>query len=136
MCLGRIFTLPPRRISYNYRTEHHKLKDEIAINVNELILPIVKRIRLKGASRYPDLLEKSLKNLVSSFGRRLTEKDFKLTPKEIEICNMIKSGLTTKEIAGLLDSSRHTVDKHRNNIRRKLGLSKEGVNLTSFLQSL
>ena len=125
-----------REVLRGIEGERNKLKDEIAINVNKLILPIVKRIRLKGVSRYPDLLEKSLKNLVSSFGRRLTGKDFRLTPKEIEICNMVKSGLTTKEIAGLLDASRHTIDKHRNNIRKKFGLSKKGVNLTVFLQGL
>jgi len=125
-----------REVLDEIESEKNKLKDEIVINIKKIILPIVKKIRLRGASRYPALLEKSLQNLVSSFGRRLTEKDLGLTPKELEICNMIKSGLTTKEIAGLLDASRHTVDKHRNSIRKKLGLSKKGVNLTSFLQSL
>lgn len=118
--------------------EKKALKDEVVINVNEIILPILKRFRLKSGtlSKYVDLLEKSLMTLVSSFGRRLIEKNIKLTPKEIEVCNMIKSGLTTKEIAGLLDASPMTIDKHRNNIRKKLGLAKKDINLTSFLQSL
>ena len=118
--------------------EKNKMKDEIIINVNKIILPILKRIRLgRGASRKPlDLLEKNLETLTSSFGRRLTEKSLKLTPKEIEISNMVKAGLSTKEIAGVMNASLQTVDKHRNNIRRKLGLTNKSVNLVTYLQSL
>lgn len=118
--------------------EKNKLKDEVIVNVNKIILPILKRLKLGGgASRKRlDLLEKSLGTLISSFGRRLTEKDIKLTPKEIEISNMVKSGMTTKEISGLLNASSQTIDKHRNNIRKKLGLVNKGINLVSYLQSL
>jgi len=118
--------------------EKNKLKDEIIVNVNKIILPILNRIRLtKGASRKPlDLLEKSLEALISSFGRRLTEKNLKLTPREIEISNMVRGGLTTKEISGLLNAAPQTIDKHRNNIRRKLGLANKGVNLVTYLQNL
>ncbi|HCC46906.1 MAG TPA: hypothetical protein DEQ38_02125 [Elusimicrobia bacterium] len=118
--------------------EKNKMKDEIIVNVNKIILPILKRVRLKGGATrgHLDLLEKSLGTLISSFGRRLTERDIKLTPKEIEISNMVKSGLTTKEISGLMNASPQTIAKHRNNIRKKLGLANKGVNLVSFLQSL
>ena len=118
--------------------EKNKLKDEIILNVNDIILPIIKRIKLRrGVSRkHLDLLEKSLGTLISSFGRRMTETNIKLTPKEIEISNMVKSGLTTKEISDLLNASSMTVSKHRNNIRKKLGLANKDVNLISFLQSL
>jgi DNA-binding CsgD family transcriptional regulator len=119
-------------------SEKNKMKDEIIVNVNKLILPILKRVKVKsGVSRKPlDLLEKSLEALTSSFGRHLTEKNLKLTPKEIEISNMVRGGLTTKEIAGLLNASSQTIDKHRNNIRRKLGLANKGVNLVTYLQNL
>ena len=111
--------------------EKNKLKDEI-------ILPILKRLKLKDVAsrRHLDLLEKSLGTLISSFGRRLTEKNIKLTPKEIEISNMVKSGLSTKEISDLLNASSQTISKHRNNIRRKLGLANKGINLVSYLQNL
>jgi len=127
-----------REVINEIEIEKNKLKDEIIINVNELILPIVHRIRQMGGAprKHLDLLEKSLGALVSSFGRRLTEKNLKLTPKELEISNMVKSGLTTKEIAGLLNASPLTINKHRNNIRKKLDLANKGINLISFLQSL
>ncbi len=119
-------------------TEKNKMRDEVIVNINKIVLPIVKRIRLKGGTSREllDLLEKSLGALVSSFGRRLTESDLRLTPKEMEVANMVKSGLTTKEISGLLNASTQTVDKHRSNIRRKLGLANQGVNLVSYLRDL
>ena len=118
--------------------EKNKMKDEIIVNVHKIVLPILKRMRLEGGAPrvHLDLLEKSLQTLISSFGRKLTEKNLRLTPKEIEISNMVRAGLTTKEIAGLLNASAQTVDKHRNNIRRKLGLANKDVNLVSFLQNL
>lgn len=118
--------------------EKNKLKDEITVNANKIVLPILKRMKLRGGAtrKQLDLLEKSLGALISSFGRRLTERKLKLTPKELEISNMVRSGLATKEISCLMNVSSLTINKHRNNIRRKLGLANKGINLTSFLQNL
>lgn len=118
--------------------EKNEVKEAVKINVEEVIMPILKKLRLKKETshRYIDLLEKNLEALTSTFGRRLTEKTLKLTPKEFEICTMIKSGLSTKDISSLLNTSSQTIDKHRNNIRRKLGLANKSINLTSFLTSL
>lgn len=116
--------------------EKAAIKDNVARNVSELALPILKRLKLNGASRkYLDLLQKNLAALTASFGREITEKARRLTPREIEISNMIKEGLTSKEIAGLIGASSQTVDKHRKNIRRKLGLNVKKSNLVSFLRS-
>ena len=46
-----------------------------------------------------------------------------LTNSEIEIVKLIASGLTTKEIANHKNISFHTVNTHRKNIFRKLGVS-------------
>ena len=42
-----------------------------------------------------------------------------LTSKEQEILSLVSSGLTTKEIAGRLNISHHTVESHRKNLLRK-----------------
>jgi PAS domain S-box-containing protein len=117
--------------------EKNDIKDNVALNIDELVLPIIRKLRLKGSSRrYTGILEKNLETLTSSFGRKMANISFKLTPREIEICNMIREGLMTKEIAGILSISRQTIDKHRKNIRHKLKVSKKHINLTSFLKSL
>jgi DNA-binding CsgD family transcriptional regulator len=46
---------------------------------------------------------------------------------------LIHCGLTSKQIAQLLTISYETVEKHRRNIRRKVGITGKKINLTSFL---
>jgi len=45
-----------------------------------------------------------------------------LTPREQEICNLLLSGIAPKEIAYKLNLKHRTVDFHRNNLYRKLGI--------------
>ncbi len=54
---------------------------------------------------------------------KVVEEDVKLTPTEIEILKDIALGQTTKEIAERRFSSFHTVNTHRKNIFRKLGVN-------------
>jgi DNA-binding NarL/FixJ family response regulator len=51
------------------------------------------------------------------------EEPVHLTNSEIEIVRMISSGLTTKEIAFQKNISFHTVNTHRKNIFRKMGVT-------------
>ena len=53
----------------------------------------------------------------------LVEDDVKLTPTETEILKDIAMGMTTREIAEKRFSSFHTVNTHRKNIFRKLGVN-------------
>jgi PAS domain S-box-containing protein len=117
--------------------EKEKIKKEIAVNVEELVVPTLRKLYLqKGSDKYVQLLEHNLKELTTSFGLTIADKKNGLTPKEIEICNMIRSGLSTKDISGSLNVSSLTVSKHRRNIRKKLGISSMDVNLVSFLRAL
>lgn len=58
-----------------------------------------------------------------------------LTPAETRVCDMIRRGLTTKEIANIQSISASTVSRHREHIRRKLGLTNKEVNLTTYLNT-
>lgn len=58
------------------------------------------------------------------------------TPTEIQVADLIKVGLTSKEIARKLNISPRAVFFHRNNIRKKLGLHNAKTNLRTFLNSL
>jgi len=117
--------------------EKTKLKDNITINVNELLFPILEKLKLNQSSRkYAQLLEQHLKGIFSDYGLKITGRTIKLTPRELEICNMIKGGLVSKEISELLNISPFTVETHRQNIRHKLGIAKKNINLTMFLNKL
>jgi len=117
--------------------EKNKIKENITANVDELLMPSLKSLKRKGTRldrRHIDLLEKNLRELSSTFGKKISEKKWNLTPKEIKICNLIRNGLSNKEIAGLFNTSLRTIESHRNNIRKKLGISGKAVNLTTYLQ--
>jgi len=57
-----------------------------------------------------------------------------LTPTEVNICNLIRNGLQTKEIARMRGVSTATIKRHREHIRRKLKIANSDVNLATYLQ--
>ncbi|MBD3243533.1 MAG: hypothetical protein GF331_23285, partial [Chitinivibrionales bacterium] len=65
----------------------------------------------------------------------LGDRKLRLTPREYEIANMIRAGLGSKEIARILHIDHRTVERHRNTIRRKLGLTNSPVNLATYLRN-
>jgi DNA-binding NarL/FixJ family response regulator len=50
-------------------------------------------------------------------------KQYKLSPREVEIIRHIKVGLSSPQIAETLNLSPYTIDTHRKNIHAKLGIS-------------
>jgi len=76
------------------------------------------------------ILRSNLKDIVSPFARELTTKYLKLTPTEIQVANLNKQGKTTKEIADLMNVSGKTIESHRTDIRKKIGIkNKKGKSL-------
>ena len=59
-----------------------------------------------------------------------------MTPTELEVAKLVVQGQTTKMIAEVLNTATSTVDFHRNNIRRKVGIRSSRVNLRTYLTSL
>lgn len=57
-----------------------------------------------------------------------------LSARELKIVELLKSGMTTKQIAGALGVSTRTVDVHRAGIKRKLGL-RTGAELVAYASS-
>jgi PAS domain S-box-containing protein len=114
-----------------------ELEEKILINLKDLVLPALKRINDNGGGKYYlDVIESTLKNILSAFAHKLSSKYFNLTAKQLEIANLIKHGKTTKEIAELLSLSTNTIHFHRANIRKKIGISRQKANLRSFLLAL
>jgi len=128
-----------REIMDQVKAEKARIEKQIQTNVDQLLLPLLENWRAHHPLRDAtiiELLEENLKTLTSSFGQELSRKMLGLTSREIEICNMIKNGLASKEIAALINISPRGVDTHRRNIRRKLGLTKQDINLTTYLKSI
>lgn len=112
------------------------LKDRITANIEQVLLPSLEKIQVSNSrDAYIEQHRRALEDLTSSFGRRIADSRMKLTPREIEVCNFVKSGLISKEIAGLLKIAVHTVEKHRRTARNKLDLANKGINLRTYLNS-
>lgn len=119
--------------------EKKRIKDDIFMNIDKLLVPFLKKLRRRSASvdaKYINTIEQQLGDLVAPFGRKITDKRMKLTAREVEIANMVKNGFSSKEISEFLNISSPTTERHRNNIRRKMGLVNKEVNLRTFLQAL
>jgi DNA-binding CsgD family transcriptional regulator len=117
-----------------------ELEERVLLNVKELVLPYVEALKRTGLDAkqitYVGIVESHLNNIVSPFLRRLSSKYLGLTPREIQVANLIKEGKTTKEIAELWNVSARAVEFHRDNIRTKLGLKNKKANLRTYLLSL
>lgn len=117
--------------------EKKRVQEDIESNINTIISPILEKLKIEQIPlKYVHLLQYHLERLTSSYGNKIIKNSIELTTREIEICNMIKGGLLSKDIAILLNISTKTVEKHRNNIRNKLKISNKSINLASFLREL
>jgi PAS domain S-box-containing protein len=117
-----------------------EVEDNVLTNVTELIQPYFKKIYETDLDDHQkaflSIMESNLKEIISPFTRKVSIKRLNLTPTEIRIANLIRYGSPTKKIAEIMKISPRTVDTHRKNIRKKVGLDQKRANLRSFLLSL
>ena len=126
-----------RTVMNRIEEEKREIFKQIRDNVEKILLPILNELTWAVPDpkrKYVELLRDNLEDITSPFISRISQKYHSLTPTEIQICNMIRSGLRTKEIAEMRSLSPATISRHRERIRRKLGIAGKDVNLTTYLQ--
>lgn len=129
------------RVLLRQREEDRKrIEETIYANVDRLVLPYVDNLlagRLTEKQRtLLEIVDTNLRDIVSPFLHSLSSLKIMLTPQEIEVANMVRSGKSSKEIADVLNLSVSGVDFHRKGLRKKLGLTNTAQNLRSYLLSL
>lgn len=129
-----------RVFSERRREDRKNLETRLQQNINELIIPYIRELQNYNLDErgkcYLNILESNLKDIVSPFLNNISSHYKNLTPTEIQVANMVRGGMTSKNIAKLLNVAIGTVDTHRNNIRKKLSLKKGKTNLRSYLLSI
>ena len=130
-----------REILGQLEIEKKEQGDQILANIENLIMPSLNKI--ENGKIAPDMYFKYIRNasanlreIATSFGLRISSRLYRLSPREIEISSLVRNGWSNKDIANLLYISIATVERHRHNIRRKLGIANTTTNLATYLLNM
>jgi PAS domain S-box-containing protein len=118
--------------------EKLRITDNIQSNLGLVLFPLMDQLRISANEHQKEVLD-LMQERIGRMGRdmglakRMDPIGHRLTRRQMLICEMIRDGRTSKEIALALDCSPSTVNNHRNIIRKKLNLDGKGVNLHAYL---
>ena len=119
--------------------EKADMKENLLMSLKRLVFPYIEKLQKNKIGEesltYINIIKSNLEDVIAPISDTLSSKYLGLTPSEIQVANLIKQGLTSKEIAQILNVSHKAVSFHRGNIRKKLGLWNKKMNLTTYLQS-
>jgi PAS domain S-box-containing protein len=108
--------------------------------VERLIKPYIRDFTRSGLTDTQrtsiEIIEANIDKVTSPLTKKLSAWHRHLSPTEVKVVDLIRNGKGSKEIANFLGVSGHAVNFHRKNIRLKLGLTHQKINLASYLQSL
>ena len=123
--------------SADARAEHER---RIHDNLQRLVLPYLEKIQERCKDQELELYLRvalaNLEKITSTFCLTLSARMDGLTPRELEVAELIKQGRSTKQMATILDLSSRTVEFYRDKLRVKLGIKNKKTNLRSYLSSL
>lgn len=118
-------------------------KEEMMLTISQKIvtniIPSVQKLTAEDNPEirtiYSGIIKDLLAGLTEETGSLNSVNMAKLTKAEIQICQLIQSGSDSKEIAESMNISFDTVQTHRKNIRKKLGLSGRDISLFTYLNN-
>jgi PAS domain S-box-containing protein len=120
--------------------DKREIENNIRANLQESLFPLLlnlKNSKLSEAQKACiNVMEETVNAIAAPFVKNLRLRHSILTPKEIQVCSLIKEDRTTKEIAAILNVSVKDVEFHRYNIRKKLNLTRKKTSLSAYLSQL
>lgn len=127
-----------KQVIKSVEEERQELRENLSSQVKKQMLPALERIAKADLPEiregYRNVIEDQLADLAGSGGTETDAALLRLSPRELEVCQLIQLGRSGKEIAELLSMSFETVQTHRKNIRRKLGLRGKNTSLFAYLR--
>ena len=128
-----------REILSQIEVEKEAIRRQIVSNLDHAIQPTLGRLQQEAnpaTRKIFEILQRDLEEITSPFISSIKDRFGSLSPREVEICHLIKRGLSSKEIADALHLSPMTIQKFRELIRKRLGLTNKDVNLKTYLHSM
>lgn len=126
-----------RQILTHIEKERHDYKQQICREVEQIVKPFLAQLKENvetGRSDRFENLESKLSALLTKDIDLFRDRYSRLTPRELSICDLIRAGRSSKQVASELNISLGTVHKHREQIRRKLGIANKEINLGTYLK--
>jgi PAS domain S-box-containing protein len=120
-----------------FEKEKKGLANGIYRRIETLLLPALDNIRKEPDATirngYLEVLKSQLIGMTQGFTEKIDGRFLNLTRTEMRVCHLVQTGYASKEVAEKMHIAFETVQVHRRNIRRKLGLNGRKVNLHAFL---
>ncbi len=126
-----------RELLYQIDLEAHDIRTTILTNIELQLSPLLEALRNRADSELRPVvtaLEEALQSISRKHGGEIGLERKNLTPRELQICSLISSGYSSKQIASALSISPATVVNTRKRIRRKLGISSKTSDLVTVLR--
>jgi PAS domain S-box-containing protein len=117
-----------------------EMENRVLDNFTRLMKPYLDLLEENLANtpqgEYVRIIQENIKKITSSFSLNLSSSYLGLSPREIQVADLVRQGRANKEAARILNISINAVEFHRNNLRKKLGLQNKKINLRTYLLSM
>jgi PAS domain S-box-containing protein len=116
-----------RNVLKTIQREREDLADKLSRHITHDLFPILHKIRSAASDEerngYLDLMGELLTTLTRGSEPQMDFARHRLSKAEMKICSFIQAGFSSKEIGATMNLAFDTVQTHRKNIRKKLGLA-------------
>lgn len=124
------------KILMNLSMDESNSQYDFYCNIEQMVFPMIDILRNTDLDKKQlsvlDVIANYLNSMMDPFARMINSQgDF--TKRELQIAGLVRQGKTAKEIANILFLSKNTVDFHKANIRKKLGICNTGNDLQKYL---
>jgi DNA-binding NarL/FixJ family response regulator len=109
-------------------------QEELAFQIRTELFPALDSLSGEASRRVREEHSAVLKEQLQDITRGSSQLLDQLSATEMEVCRQVASGLSTKDVAEVMNLSFDTIQTHRKNIRDKLGLKGRKISLYNFLQ--
>ena len=127
-----------RQVIRSVEEERQELREQLSNQVKAHMLPALEQVAKADSAEirdgYISLIEEHLTGLTEEGAADCDPELLRLSPREFRVCQLIQMGQSGKEISRALSISFETLQTHRKNIRRKLGLRGKSISLYQYLR--
>lgn len=123
------------------RQSESEIQENVQATLDKMVLPYLDQAAQLVSGNAPasaaiQLARECLQQVTAPFSKKLSAPALGLSPRELQIADLIRQGQSTKEIAAYLHLAPGTVEFYRDRLRRKLQIKNKKTNLRTYLTAL